>query len=120
MKAIDGLNSAEIGTEKWFVEKARDANDAIRGREGCVFDGHKLRVELAHGGRGNSSYKYRYSSGRLGGVSRRSDYRVLVTGLPLPSSASWQDLKDHMRHAGDVCFSQVFQEGSGTTGTVDY
>ncbi|KAM0015377.1 putative RNA recognition motif domain, nucleotide-binding alpha-beta plait domain superfamily [Helianthus debilis subsp. tardiflorus] len=105
-------------------EEARDADDAIRGRDGYDFDGHKLRVELAHGGRGSSSYKDRYSShssgrgGRGGGVSRRSDYRVLVTGLP--SSASWQDLKDHMRRAGDVCFSQVFREGSGTTGIVDY
>ncbi|MFS7996755.1 putative RNA recognition motif domain, nucleotide-binding alpha-beta plait domain superfamily [Helianthus anomalus] len=105
-------------------EEARDADDAIRGRDGYDFDGHKLRVELAHGSQGSSSYKDRYSShssgrgGRGGGVSRRSDYRVLVTGLP--SSASWQVLKDHMRRAGDVCFSQVFREGSGTTGIVDY
>ncbi|KAM7495859.1 hypothetical protein LguiA_020273 [Lonicera macranthoides] len=109
-----------------FVEfdEARDAEDAIRGRDGYDFDGNRLRVELAHGGRGNSSSRDRYSShsssgrGGRGGISRRSDYRVLVTGLP--SSASWQDLKDHMRRAGDVCFSQVFREGGGTTGIVDY
>ncbi|KAF5808646.1 putative RNA recognition motif domain, nucleotide-binding alpha-beta plait domain superfamily [Helianthus annuus] len=59
-------------------EEARDADDAIGGRDGYDFDGHKLRVELAHGGRGSSSYKDRYSShssgcgGRGGGVSRRS------------------------------------------------
>ncbi|GAB4829903.1 Serine/arginine-rich-splicing factor sr34 [Ancistrocladus abbreviatus] len=103
-------------------EEARDAEDAIRGRDGYDFDGHRLRVELAHGRRGHSSSTDRYSNyngGRgRGGVSRRSDYRVLVTGLP--SSASWQDLKDHMRKAGDVCFSQVFRDGSGTTGIVDY
>ncbi|KAL7198946.1 hypothetical protein ACSBR2_021272 [Camellia fascicularis] len=104
-------------------EEARDAEDAIRGRDGYDFDGHRLRVELAHGGRGNSSSIDRYSSyssgrGPRGGVSRRSEYRVLVSGLP--SSASWQDLKDHMRRAGDVCFSQVFRDGSGTTGIVDY
>ncbi|KAI7744006.1 hypothetical protein M8C21_001792, partial [Ambrosia artemisiifolia] len=106
-------------------EEARDAEDAIRGRDGYDFDGHRLRVELAHGGRGNSSSTDRHNShssggGRGGayGVSKRSDYRVLVTGLP--SSASWQDLKDHMRRAGDVCFSQVFKEGGGTTGIVDY
>lgn len=114
-------------------EEARDAEDAIRGRDGYDFDGHRLRVELAHGGRGHSSSD-RHSShssgggrggdggggggGRGRGVSRRSEYRVLVTGLP--SSASWQDLKDHMRRAGDVCFSQVFRDGSGTTGIVDY
>lgn len=102
-------------------EDPRDADDAIRGRDGYDFDGHRLRVELAHGGRGSSSSRDRFNSGRGGrdgGVSRRSDYRVLVTGLP--SSASWQDLKDHMRKAGDVCFSQVFREGSETTGIADY
>ncbi|KAL3531464.1 hypothetical protein ACH5RR_010786 [Cinchona calisaya] len=103
-------------------EEARDAEDAIRGRDGYDFDGHRLRVELAHGGRGHSSSTDRYSSYGSSrgprGVSKRSDYRVLVTGLP--SSASWQDLKDHMRRAGDVCFSQVFREGGGTTGIVDY
>lgn len=101
-------------------EEARDAEDAIRGRDGYDFDGHRLRVELAHGGRGRSSSDRHssYNSGRGRGVSRRSEYRVLVTGLP--SSASWQDLKDHMRRAGDVCFSQVFRDGSGTTGIVDY
>lgn len=104
-------------------EESRDAEDAIRGRDGYDFDGNRLRVELAHGGRGHSSSIDRYSSrssgrGSQGGVSRRSEYRVLVTGLP--SSASWQDLKDHMRRAGDVCFSQVFRDGRGTTGIVDY
>ncbi|RZC80760.1 hypothetical protein C5167_043331 [Papaver somniferum] len=104
-------------------EDARDAEDAIRGRDGYNFDGHRLRVELAHGGRGQASSVDRRSSyngggGGRGGVSRHSDYRVLVSGLP--SSASWQDLKDHMRRAGDVCFSQVFREGGGTTGIVDY
>ncbi|GJN32010.1 hypothetical protein PR202_gb20477 [Eleusine coracana subsp. coracana] len=102
-------------------EDPRDADDAIYGRDGYNFDGYKLRVELAHGGRGQS-YSYdrssSYSSGRRGGVSRRSDYRVLVTGLP--SSASWQDLKDHMRRAGDVCFSGVYREAGETIGIVDY
>ncbi|TKY52255.1 Serine/arginine-rich splicing factor SR30 [Spatholobus suberectus] len=103
-------------------EDARDAEDAIQYRDGYNFDGFRLRVELAHGGRGYSSSVDRYSSysGSSGsrGVSRRSDYRVLVTGLP--PSASWQDLKDHMRKAGDVCFSQVFRERGGMTGIVDY
>ncbi|XP_020277326.1 serine/arginine-rich-splicing factor SR34-like isoform X2 [Asparagus officinalis] len=103
-------------------EEARDAEDAIRGRDGYNFDGSRLRVELAHGGRGHSSSFDRPRSynggGARGGVSRHSNYRVRVTGLP--SSASWQDLKDHMRRAGDVCFSEVFRDGGGTTGIVDY
>ncbi|KAM7261260.1 hypothetical protein ACFE04_026735 [Oxalis oulophora] len=50
-----------------------------------------LQVELAHGG-GRCSAR--------NGISRHSEYRVIVQGLP--SSASWQDLKDHMRKAGDA------------------
>ncbi|KAL8155528.1 serine/arginine-rich splicing factor SR30-like isoform X2 [Apium graveolens] len=106
-------------------EDVRDAEDAIEGRDGYKFDGQRLRVEFAHGGRGSSSgdrYSSYSSGGSRGGVSRRSEYRVLVTGLP--SSASWQDLKDHMRRAGDVCFSQVYPErgrdGRGVSGVVDY
>ncbi|CAH9073829.1 unnamed protein product [Cuscuta epithymum] len=101
-------------------EDRYDAEDAIRGRDGYIFDGCRLRVEIAHGGRGTSSYDRHssYSSGSRGGVSRRSDFRVLVTGLP--TSASWQDLKDHMRRAGDVCFSQVYRDRDGVRGIVDY
>ncbi|PPD70209.1 hypothetical protein GOBAR_DD32923 [Gossypium barbadense] len=75
-------------------EDPRDAEDAIRGRDGYNFDGCRLRVELAHGGRGQSSSDRRGGYGGAAakfGVSRHSDYRVIVRGLP--SSASWQDLK---------------------------
>ncbi|KAL5539138.1 hypothetical protein UlMin_024242 [Ulmus minor] len=107
-------------------ENSRDAEDAIRGRDGYNFDGCRLRVELAHGGRGPSSSDrrggYGSSSGGSGGgrfgVSRHSEYRVIVRGLP--SSASWQDLKDHMRKAGDVCFAEVTRDSEGTFGIVDY
>jgi len=37
--------------------------------------------------------------------------QVIITGLP--SSASWQDLKDHMRRAGDVIYSDVDRNGGG-------
>ncbi|XP_056690978.1 serine/arginine-rich splicing factor SR30-like [Spinacia oleracea] len=44
----------------------------------------------------------------------------MVTGLP--SSASGQDLKDHMRRDGEVCFSDVFKDRryGGTAGVVEY
>ncbi|CAI7907555.1 unnamed protein product [Closterium sp. NIES-53] len=97
----------------------RDAEDAIRGRDGYDFDGNRLRVELAHGGRGAGGG---FGGGRGGdfqrGPSRRTEYRVIVKNLP--TSASWQDLKDHMRRAGDVCFAQVFKERDGMMGIVDY
>ena len=34
-----------------------------------------------------------------------------MTGLP--PSGSWQDLKDHMREAGDICYADVFHDGTG-------
>lgn len=105
-------------------ESSRDADDAIRGRDGYNFDGCRLRVELAHGGRGQSSSSDRRGSYSGGGgrdrygISHHSEYRVIVCGLP--SSASWQDLKDHMRKAGDVCFAEVSRDRDGTYGLVDY
>ncbi|KAL1820050.1 hypothetical protein ACET3Z_014919 [Daucus carota] len=108
-------------------ERSRDADDAIRGRDGYNFDGCRLRVELAHGGRGQSSSRdrrggYGGNSARGGGgnfgISRHSEFRVIVSNLP--SSASWQDLKDHMRKAGDVCFAEVSTDSKGTFGLVDY
>ncbi|KAF3602048.1 hypothetical protein F2Q69_00035986 [Brassica cretica] len=112
-------------------EHPRDAKDAVDGRDGYNFDGCRLRVELSHGGRGQSSGDRRggygggggYRGGGGGGsarfgVSRHSEFRVIVRGLP--SSASWQDLKDHMRKAGDVCFAEVTRDRDGAYGVVDY
>ncbi|KAG2695644.1 hypothetical protein I3760_07G021800 [Carya illinoinensis] len=103
-------------------EDPHDAEDAIYYRDGYDFDGYRLRVELAHSGRSYSSSVDRYGSyggsSSSRGLPRHSDYRVLVTGLP--SSASWQDLKDHMRQAGDVLFSQVYRDRGGMKGIVDY
>ncbi|KAK8567863.1 hypothetical protein V6N13_105811 [Hibiscus sabdariffa] len=110
----------EIEDLFYKFEDPSDAEDAIRGRDGYNFDGCRIRVELAHGGRGQSSRR-EYGGGSRGGrgqfgASRRSEFRVVVHGLP--SSASWQDLKDHMRKAGDVCFAEVYPEGA--MGIVDY
>lgn len=40
--------------------------------------------------------------------------------LGLPPSGSWQDLKDHMREAGDVCFADVFKDGTGVVEFLRY
>ncbi|KAJ8676377.1 hypothetical protein QAD02_012164 [Eretmocerus hayati] len=106
-----------------FVEfdDPRDAEDAVHARDGYDYDGYKLRVEFPRGngpsgyrggrgggdrGRGDSG-----SSRGRGPPARRSQYRVLITNLP--TSGSWQDLKDHMREAGDVCFADVHRDGTG-------
>ncbi|KJH43308.1 hypothetical protein DICVIV_10678 [Dictyocaulus viviparus] len=109
-------------------EDSRDAEDAVRSRDGYDMDGSRLRVEFTRGtgprgpggrstrggnggghGRGNGGD---YGSNRRGGqASRRSNYRIIVEGLP--TTGSWQDLKDHMREAGDVCYADVGRDGTG-------
>uniref|UniRef100_A0A8I5ZVE6 Serine and arginine rich splicing factor 9 n=1 Tax=Rattus norvegicus TaxID=10116 RepID=A0A8I5ZVE6_RAT len=86
----------------------RDAEDAIYGRNGYDYGQCRLRVEFprAYGGRGGWP-----RASRNGPPTRRSDFRVLVSGLP--PSGSWQDLKDHMREAGDVCYADVQKDGMG-------
>ncbi|XP_055690349.1 serine/arginine-rich splicing factor 1A isoform X1 [Lutzomyia longipalpis] len=102
-------------------EDARDADDAVKARDGYDYDGYRLRVEFPRGG-GPGSYRGSRSNDRSrgsdGGGSRstrpptkRSQFRVVVTGLP--PSGSWQDLKDHMREAGDVCFADTYKDGTG-------
>lgn len=98
----------------------RDAEDAVKGRDGYEFDGAVIRVEFPKGG-GGGRFGGGGSRGGFGGgrgrgpPPRRSDFRVLVSGLP--PTGSWQDLKDHMREAGDVLFTDVFKDG---TGVVEY
>lgn len=105
-------------------EDPRDADDAVHGRDGYDYDGYRLRVEFPRSGRGGGrggggggrgggggGDGGGAPRGRYGPPSRRSEYRVIVSGLP--SSGSWQDLKDHMREAGDVCYADVFRDGTG-------
>ena len=83
-----------------LISAHRDADDAIRGRDGYMFDGYKLRVELPRsspryvGGRGGGGRGY-YGGGRRDGYGRgggrQSGHKLLITGLP--PTGSWQDIK---------------------------
>lgn len=94
-------------------EDPRDAEDAVYARDGYDYDGYRLRVEFPRSGRGGGGGGGTSGPprGRFGPPSRRSEYRVVVSGLP--PSGSWQDLKDHMREAGDVCYADVYRDGTG-------
>ncbi|XP_039271747.2 serine/arginine-rich splicing factor 1B-like [Styela clava] len=109
-----------------FVEfnDSRDAEDAIRGRNGYDYDGYRLRVEYPRGsgppmrggghfmgGGGGGGGRYEPGRGRGGPPSKRTNHRVMISGLP--PTGSWQDIKDHMREAGDVCYADVFRDGTG-------
>ena len=43
---------------------------------------------------------------------------LIIAGLP--PTGSWQDLKDHMREAGDICYADVFHDGTGVVEFVRY
>ncbi|EFN64546.1 Splicing factor, arginine/serine-rich 1 [Camponotus floridanus] len=104
---------------------SRDAEDAVHARDGYDYDGYRLRVEFPRGGGPSNNFRGGRGAGDSGRggrgemsnsrgrgpPARRSQYRVLVSGLP--PTGSWQDLKDHMREAGDVCFADVYKDGTG-------
>ena len=98
-------------------EDQRDCEDAVKGRNGYDMDGFRLRCDFSRGGnRGGFSREDRIRGSRPPGPpSRRTEWRCRISGLP--KSGSWQDLKDHMRSAGEVTFSEVYGDG---TGTVEY
>eukprot|EP00210_Caulerpa_lentillifera_P001713 g1646.t1 len=97
----------------------RDAQAAVDGKDGYDFFGYRIRVELSHGGyRSRTGGYYRNKGSKMFGVSKKTEYRVVVTGLP--RSCSWQDLKDHMRKAGDVTYADVINVRDGLIGLVDY
>lgn len=54
---------------------------------------------------------------RMLGNTNKEVRFVPMTGIiplsGLPPTGSWQDLKDHMREAGDVCFADVQRDGEG-------
>eukprot|EP01067_Filipodium_phascolosomae_P005481 Filipodium_phascolosomae@DN3560_c0_g1_i1.p1 len=104
VRSIDVKFSSK-GTAYAFIafEEPRDADEAIRHRDGYRFSGHSLRVERSGEPRNNR----RITSG----PPRRSEFGVLVKGLP--RSASWQDLKDHMRRAGPVGYAAIRRDGVG-------
>lgn len=73
--------------------------DSIDRLDGKRFGGLIIRVEQAKSNRGGSSN------------TMRSRFRVKIRGLS--SRVSWQDLKDHMRSAGDVVYTDVLGRGMG-------
>lgn len=103
-----------------FVEfqDYRDAEDAVRSRDGKEFEGLRLRVEFPRGRERPSRFKNGSGPGRSNAPQRRSKFRVKVTNLP--ATGSWQDLKDHMREVGEVCFADVYKGGEGVVEFVNY
>mmetsp|Transcript_24654 Transcript_24654/g.48363 ORF Transcript_24654/g.48363 Transcript_24654/m.48363 type:complete len:185 (+) Transcript_24654:168-722(+) len=98
------------GTTFAFVDFGHplDAEDAVQACDGMRFDGRRLRVEPSGKSRGPPPSGEKHP---LAGPPSRTEWRVVVLGLP--ESASWQDLKDHMRKAGKVGYANIVEKGRG-------
>ncbi|CDJ65032.1 splicing factor, putative [Eimeria necatrix] len=112
IREIEVKRSRKHDTSFAFVvfDDKYSVEDAIERRDGMRYGDMCLRVERGgerRGGRGGGD-------GGSYGPPRRSAFRVRVLGLP--PTASWQDLKDHMRKAGDVGFASV----ENRVGIVEY
>ena len=101
-----------------FIEfdDSRDASDAVRGRDGYDFYGHRLRVELAKGSARGAVDRTSRSSRDF--RPRQTGFRVRVKGLPM--SASWQDLKDHFRRVVTPSYTNVIRERGQAIGVVEF
>lgn len=60
----------------------------------------------------------RSASEIFGSLILKNSWKSKLIGLP--PSGSWQDLKDHMREAGDVCFADVYKDGTGVVEFLRY
>jgi len=98
-------------------DDSRDAEDAVRGRDGYSFAGLRLRVEFAKGERrpAGGGPEARGGGGGASLFKRKPNFGVIVSDLP--RSCSWQDLKDFGRNAGEVVFADVDRNGEGI---IDY
>jgi len=98
-------------------EDRRDAEDVVKDLDGKDLDGRRIRVEHTRGsGGGGGRRDFGDRDRGFGGGGRRppgarTGYRVCVENLS--SSTSWQDLKDFMRQAGEVNYTNTHQSRSG-------
>lgn len=84
-----------------FFDDANEAQNAIEKMNGADLDGSVIVVENARAAKD--------SKAKL--MNRRLDLRILVRGLS--PRVSWQDLKDWGREAGDVTFTNIFDDDRG-------
>ncbi|KAK2726816.1 serine/arginine-rich splicing factor 5-like isoform X2 [Artemia franciscana] len=115
-----------------FVEfdDPRDADDAVYDLNGKDLMGERLAIEHAKGTARGGGSGGRYSSSRYPPPRRerkqwmdkygppvRTEYRLIVENLS--SRVSWQDLKDHMRSAGEVTYADA-HKGNKNEGCIEF
>ncbi|GIX65639.1 RNA recognition motif containing protein [Babesia caballi] len=104
------INRIDFRRNFAFVDyvKIRDAETAMREMNDRVLMGSKLKV-VPHSERS-----------RRNEFSREPDFSSQATVLNLDNSASWQDLKDFARQAGDVVFASVIIRDQKRYGLIEF
>jgi len=93
-------------------EDREDARDAVKDLDGKSFMGGRIRVEHARDSRRDGGWSPPRGGGRRGNPpGRRTGYRLVVESLS--SRTSWQDLKDFMRQAGEITYTNTHHIRSG-------
>lgn len=111
--AIVDLNGRELLGSRIQVEYAKQSGDR-GGRGGRDFGSRRDdrddrgRERRGYGGGGGGGY--RPASSRFG-APYNTEFKVLIDNLS--SRASWQDIKDHFRQAGEVTFAKCHRERMG-------
>lgn len=113
LKGYGRIRSISVKEGYGFAEfeDRRDAEDVVKDLDGKTIDGRRVRVEHTRDSR--------FEGGRHGGggygrgkpPGQRTGYRLVVENLS--SSTSWQDLKDYMRQAGEVTYTNTHQNRNG-------
>jgi len=122
LKGYGRIRSISIKEGYGFAEfeDRRDAEDAVKDLDGKTIDGRRVRVEHTRDSRFNNDGGSRFGGGGGGGgggygrgkpPGQRTGYRLVVENLS--SSTSWQDLKDYMRQAGEVTYTNTHQNRNG-------
>merc|ERR1711937_236855 len=95
------------------MSRPRDARQAVADLNGAVLGGREIEVRFDRdtskgGGKGSAK------GGKGRGASSFGGVNVYVGNLSW--NVAWQDLKDHMRQAGEVSNAEVFTEGGAKGG----
>ena len=90
----------------------RDAQDAVKDLDGSRFLGGRVKVEHARDSRAGGRSRGRSPMRRKGNPpGKRTGYKLIVENLS--TRTSWQDLKDYMRQAGEIMYTNTHHIRSG-------
>merc|ERR1711902_198797 len=107
---------AKMGDYKVYLgnipDDTRDAQDAVKDLDGSRFLGNRIKIEHARDSRAGGWDRRRSPPRRKGNPpGKRTGYKLIVENLS--TRTSWQDLKDYMRQAGEIMYTNTHHIRSG-------